>query len=200
MRPISLPEKCIDSFYHNFFASHPFVLPKRHLLALPMEPTIETLFAAIRWVGSLFLPEASSVRQTLYETAYQRIYAPETTSDGFIVQAMVLLIVALDGNCEQEKARHILADVETIAVQLGLPSKTFSVVNGRGMAVMEESWRRTWWDLFIVDGMVAGVHRVTNFLLYDIVSDVPLPCEEHQYLSGVCLLIFPSLSQGGRKI
>lgn len=139
----------------------------------------------MRWVGSLFLPEAATVRKELYDTVYQRIYAADTTSDGYLVQAMLLLIVALDGGCEQDKARQLLGDVETIAIQIGLHSKNFSVVNGRGIPILEESWRRTWWDLFIVDGMIAGVHRVTNFLLFDIPTDVPLPCEEHQYLSGV---------------
>jgi hypothetical protein len=33
--------------------------------------------------------------------------------------------------------------------------------------------------------MIAGVHRVTKFLLFDIQADVGLPCEEQQYLSGV---------------
>jgi hypothetical protein len=33
--------------------------------------------------------------------------------------------------------------------------------------------------------MIAGVHRVTTFALFDISADVALPCEEHQYLSGV---------------
>lgn len=185
LRPVPLPERCIDSFYHNFFAAHPFVLPKQNLLTTPLQPSIETLLAAIRWVGSLFLPEAAAVRRELYDTVYQRIYAADTTSDGYLVQAMLLLIVALDGGCEQDKARQLLGDVETIAIQIGLHTKNFSVVNGRGIPILEESWRRTWWDLFIVDGMIAGVHRVTNFLLFDIPTDVPLPCEEHQYLSGV---------------
>lgn len=185
LRPLTLPEKCVDAFYHNFFASHPFVLPKPHLLAAPKEPSIEMLLAAIRWVGSLFVPEADSIRESLFENAYQLIYAPLTTSDGYLVQAMVLLVVALDGSCQQEKARQILMDVEAIALQIGLNTKPFAILHGRGLPILEESWRRTWWDLFVVDGMVAGVHRVTNFLLFDVPTDVPLPCEEHQYLSGV---------------
>lgn len=98
---------------------------------------------------------------------------------------MTIILVGLDGNCEQERAREILADIEQIAVEIGLYTRAYATVHGAGDPVLEESWRRTWWDLLIVDGMVAGVHRATNFLLYDIVADVGLPCEEQQYLSGV---------------
>ncbi|KAI1267207.1 hypothetical protein F5Y18DRAFT_425051 [Xylariaceae sp. FL1019] len=59
-----------------------------------------------------------------------------------------------------------------------------ATTHGGGNPRLEESWRRTWWDLFVVDGMIAGVHRQTNFLLFDIVADVGLPCEEQEFLSG----------------
>jgi hypothetical protein len=33
--------------------------------------------------------------------------------------------------------------------------------------------------------MIAGVHRDTDFALFDVSVDVDLPCEEWQYFSGV---------------
>lgn len=146
---------------------------------------MEPLLASIRWAGSIFLPDSIHVWQSLFDEAYRLIYAPDATSNGFLVQAMMIIVVSLDGSSEKEKAQQILGDVEAIALQIGLHTKAFASLNGHEDSVLEESWRRTWWDLFIIDAMIAGVHRSTNFFLYDIPTDVQLPCEEHEYLSGV---------------
>ncbi|KJZ69919.1 hypothetical protein HIM_10704 [Hirsutella minnesotensis 3608] len=180
----SVPERCFDSFYHHFFASHPFVLPRQHLLRLAKGTLMEPLLAAIRWVGSIYIDVERSVRDSMLEEAFRLVYDPQRPRDGFLVQAMVLLIVGLDGSCQNDKAREILNDVERLALEIDLNTRPFATLHGQGIPVLEESWRRTWWDLFVVDGMVAGLHRVTNFLLFDVPVDVALPCEEQQYLSA----------------
>ncbi|KAK7417014.1 hypothetical protein QQZ08_011772 [Neonectria magnoliae] len=182
--PVPTPgERCIDSFYHHFHAAHPFVLPKEYLLRIAREGTIEPLLAAMRWVGSLYI-EAGPTRNSFFDEAYRVVYGSGRPKDAFLVQAMLLLVIGLDGSCQQEKAREILSDVERISVQIGLNTRPFASLNGQGIPALEESWRRTWWDLYVVDAMIAGVHRTTNFLLYDVPADVALPCEEYQYLSG----------------
>ncbi|KKA31189.1 hypothetical protein TD95_005416 [Thielaviopsis punctulata] len=186
-RPInavkSIPDRCLDSFYHHFFAAHPFVLPKEHLLRVAKDGLINHLLTAMRYIGSLYLnvgPNGAS----FFEEAWNLCYSPTTHKDGFLVQAMLLIILGLDGSCQRAQARKMLADVERIAVEIGLNTRPFATMHGRGIPVLEESWRRTWWDLFVVDGMIAGVHRETNFELYDVPCNVALPCEEAQYVNG----------------
>ncbi|KAI8715407.1 Zn(2)-C6 fungal-type domain-containing protein [Fusarium sp. LHS14.1] len=182
--PIPTPaERCLDSFYHHFHAAHPFVLPKEYLLRIAKETTLEPLLAAMRWIGSLYI-EACPHRASFFQEARRLAYDSNRSKDGFLVQALLLLLIGLDGQGHQDKAREILADAERLAVRIGLNTRPFATLHGRGMAVLEESWRRTWWDLYVVDGMIAGVHRSTNFLLFDEPCDVALPCEEYQYLSG----------------
>lgn len=183
----TLQERCIDSFYRYFHGSHPFVLPREHLLPLANGTALDPLMAVIRWVGSLFIDVGKS-RPSLYDDAMRLLDDLSFPQDGFKVQAMMLSIVALDGCCENTKAAELLGRTETLALQIGLNKGHFASLNGRGNPVLEESWRRTWWDLFIIDGMIAGVHRMTNFLLYDIPTDVNLPCEESQYFAGVSFL------------
>ncbi|WDK15553.1 hypothetical protein CGRA01v4_06834 [Colletotrichum graminicola] len=180
----TLAERCLDSFYHHFHASHPFALPKEWLLRIMRDTNVEPLLATIRWIGSLFL-EAGPARAGFLDEALRLVQNPTVRRDGFFVQALVLLVVGLDGSCEQDRARDLLADAERTALEIGLHTRGFATQYGRGIPVLEESWRRTWWDLFVVDGMVAGVHRQTNFLLFDVPADAALPCEEHQYLSGI---------------
>lgn len=183
-RPPTMPERCIDSFYFHFFAGHPAVLPKEQLMRLAKQRNLDHLLAAIRWAGSLYL-DMGPARATMLDEALKLVYQPGVEKDAFMVQAMLILLVGLDGSCQQDRARELLSDVENIAIEIGLYSRAFATTHGQGDAMLEESLRRTWWDLFVVDGMVAGVHRATNFLLFDIVADVALPCEEHEYLSGV---------------
>lgn len=182
----SVADKCFDSFYYHYHAAHPFVLPKEFLLRHMRETgqKLEHLVAAMRYVGALFL-DAGPARASYLDEALRLCHSPATPKDGFMVQALLLLIVALDGSLEQDKARDLLGEAERISVEIGLNTRQFAALHGRGNPVLEESWRRTWWDLYVCDGMIAGVHRVTNFLLYDVVADVGLPCEESEYLSGV---------------
>ena len=183
----TVDEQCMDSFYRYFHGSHPFVLPQKWLLQIAKEGRIEALLASIRWVGSLYIDVAPHIRERMLKEAHLLAHDPQTPKDGFFVQALMVMIVGLDGSCQQEKARILLGEAETVAVGIALNTRPFATLQGHNMAVMEESWRRTWWDLFIIDGMIAGVHRMTNFLLYDVPADVGLPCEEHEYLSGVSL-------------
>ncbi|KAL2122951.1 hypothetical protein VTJ04DRAFT_3406 [Mycothermus thermophilus] len=184
----TLAERCFDAFYHYFHAGHPFVLPRDHFLRLLKDgsapPNIGLVMAAMKYIGSLYVEAAGPAKATYLDEAMRLCYQPGVSRDGFLVQALLLLIIGLDGSCDQPKARELLADVERFAIEMGLHKRDFAALRGRGDPVLEESWRRTWWDLYVVDGMIAGVHRVTKFLLFDIESDVGLPCEEHQYLSG----------------
>ena len=180
----TIPERCFDSFFHNFYACHPFVLPKDSLVRLIKDGNVDHLAAAIRFIGSLYIDVGAS-RSGFLEEAVRLAYSPTCPRDGFLVQTQLLLTIGLDGSCQQEKARQLLADAERAAVDIALNTRQFATLHGGGNSVLEESWRRTWWELYVVDGMIAGVHRTTNFLLFDVPADVALPCEEHQYLSGV---------------
>ena len=182
----SLADRCFESYYHHFYAAHPCVLPKEFFVRLLKDGStnLDHLVAAMRYLGSLFL-DAGPARAMYLDEAIRLAYLPTTPKDGFLVQMFIILIVGLDGSCQQDRARQLLGDCERIAMEIGLNTREFAAANGRGNPVLEESWRRTWWDLYVVDGMVAGVHQVTNFLLFDVNAFVGLPCEEHEYMSGV---------------
>jgi hypothetical protein len=64
-------------------------------------------------------------------------------------------------------------------------SKSFAIANGEGCLVLEESWRRTWWFLYVTDGIFAGISHCLTFALRDIQADVDLPCEEATYQLGI---------------
>ena len=69
----------------------------------------------------------------------------------------------------------------------------FAILNGRGLVVLEESWRRTWWELYVISVFIARLHQISTFQLFEIVANVPLPCEEDNFRSEVSHLFCLSL-------
>jgi hypothetical protein len=72
-----------------------------------------------------------------------------------------------------------------IALEIGMHLQSFAVANGNGDAVLEESWRRTYWGMFVVEATIEAIRRTYNFKLWHIHADVDLPCEELEYRNEV---------------
>ena len=186
-RATPLRDECIRAFYRYFHAAHPFVLPEDFLLRFDSQgSSIRVLLPIMRWIGSSYLyTDRPSARANLLDDAYRLIYNPTTPRDAFLVQAMMLLVIGLDGAGQYNKGKGLLMDAKELALEIGLNTRAFALLYSQGLPALEESWRRTWWELYILDGMFAGVHRVTEFTLFDQPADVALPCEESQYETGV---------------
>ena len=141
------------------------------------------LEAAIRFIGSFYVQSATP--SIFAEQAINLLSEPTCPRDGFLVQANLLLAIGLDGSADLKQALVFLNTAERIALEIGLNQGQFAAFNGQGFSTLEESWRRTWWELFVVEGMIAGVHQQSFFGLYEVASTVSLPCEEHEYMLGV---------------
>ncbi|KKY25919.1 putative c6 zinc finger domain containing protein [Diplodia seriata] len=101
-----------------------------------------------------------------------------------MVQALLLYAIGLKANDRGSMADDMLSKAIDIALAIGMNDREFAIRNGCGNRLLEESWRRTWWELYVADGFFAGVSQRTNFRLRDVPTDVPLPCEEVEYASG----------------
>ena len=175
--------RCIEAFYYNFFAAHPFVLPHASLVKVLKERSLSHLEAAIVYAGSTFVESAPTAAFGL--EAESSLYALDCPKDGFRVQGLLIVALVLDGYTYQDKALQILNDAIGLAIELGMNKREFALMQGNEWPTLEESWRRTWWELFMVDGLIAGVHQKSMFPLKDVPADVGLPCEEAEYLAGV---------------
>jgi hypothetical protein len=184
---LDLRERCIEAFYYHFYPAHPFVLPRASYYALRKEKPINHLEAAMRYVGSFYVAQAPTVALGL--EAERIVYQADCCEDAFKVQALLILAIGLDGYTYQEKALQILLDAQDVAIKIGLNKREYALLNGNGSSVLEESLRRTWWEMYVVDGMIAGVHQRSTFRMKDMVADVLLPCEEKEFESGVSVRI-----------
>lgn len=180
--PAVLAERCMEAFFHYFHPAHPFLLPKSFLLARLRIRPMPFLEAAMRYVGSYYVKSAPIA--TLEQEARLAI-SRNPVRDAFAVQAMLLLCIGLDGNNDQKQALEFLLQAQDLAMDIGMHERNFATIHGENFAVLEESWRRTWWELYIIDGMIAGVHQQSSFRLNSVPASVLLPCEEQEYNLGV---------------
>jgi hypothetical protein len=176
------PPDPISAFYHYFHACHPFCLPRRRLLELFKERRASLLEIAVQYIGSSFLP---AVPTEVYKEALNRTIANQNYQrDAYSVQAMLIFSIGLHANNDVPRAAQIFGMAQALTLEIGLNRMEFSMIHGNNDRVLEESWRRTWWSMYCVNGMMTAVNPGVQFRLKDIATDVPLPCENHEYLSG----------------
>ena len=183
----NIADPLIDAFYTFFHPAHPWIIPRKMYV---QNPTILPAYLQkiIRFVGSHFIPGSTS--ESLRNSAASILF-DAVPQDGHTVQALFLLAMALFARFEQRQAAECLDKAITLALQLGMNRKEFSVRRGQGIHIMEESWRRSWWDLYIVDGFVSAMDGFDwPSRLRDMPSDVPLPGECQDY--NHCLPVRPS--------
>lgn len=177
------PETAVQAFYHFFYGSHPFCLPEPRLLELFKERQTPLLEYAVQFIGSSFLP---TVPTDMYKEALNRyINNGNYPRDAWTVQALLLYSIGLHAHNEVPRAAQVFAIAQGLTLELGLNRVEFSIMNGENDPQLEECWRRTWWSMFTANGMLTAVNPGVQFRLKDIVTDVPLPCEDEQYFSGV---------------
>lgn len=179
------PSKYLDLYYTSFHDAHPIVLPRQFLDQRfeTNKTSLQHLLPVMEFIGSLFATNpAKEIHRARAESTLSSDNLPAT---GFTVQALLIFAIAVHASNQFAHAREILDRGVQVALEINMQSKSFATVNGEGCSVLEESWRRTWWFLYVTDGIFAGIRHCLTFSLFGIETDVDLPCEEVDYHSGV---------------
>lgn len=174
------------TLYYDFFnGAHPFTLPRRQLEARldSDSASLQHVLTVIRYIGSMYDPNIQSEQyQSITDTVLQSSALP---ANPFSVQALVLYAIARHCTDDYDIADQYIDTAIDIALSLGMNRKEFALVNGDGDRRLEESWRRTWWALYMADTLFAAISHRTTHRLQTVDINVDLPCEDSQYESGV---------------
>ena len=181
-------------YYSNFHAAHPILVPRAwyNEQNYPMY-----LRNVVQFIGSHF---SSSVSSDSLRTAVGRKLANADAHTPTMVQALLLFSIALHSRNEAKAAQETLARAVDLALELGMNGSCFAVLNGRQQPIVEESIRRTWWELFIVDGYMAALHRKASFKTSHADMGIALPCEETIFTEGICPPNPPTLAQFDERL
>lgn len=163
--------------YSAFWPPHPFLPPRMCLEEHVSGSEGTTLIVVINYIGSIYAHARNNEVQALAPPQQLEEYP----RNGLTVQSLILLAISSHMSNNPIKAQAFLHTAMDIALDIGLYRNDFSTSHGKGSHAMEESWRRTWWELYILDIMFAGLNQTSKMRLKDVDSDVLLPCEEEMY-------------------
>ncbi|KAL4925129.1 Zn(II)2Cys6 transcription factor [Aspergillus undulatus] len=183
----------VDIYYQSFHPSHPILPPIRILYQKRVPPFLEQV---IKFIGAHFTSAASS------ETYRPNIMTNALEQEGTIekVQALLLLAIVLHSRNERIKAGECLVAAIDLAFELGLHSAGFATAMGEADPIREECLRRTWWELFIIEGMLTALGLQPTPRTHNVPLEVPLPCEERIYQDGLAPPPPPTIAQFDERV
>ncbi|KAI0966248.1 hypothetical protein F4678DRAFT_450560 [Xylaria arbuscula] len=178
----------IKLYYKHFHRCHPFALPQRNLQQhydkSSEQGSLVLLVAVMRFVGSLYShPDLTPQLQDKVVEGFQA--ARSLVPDPFLAQCHLLYSISLYWSAEKVKAREEIDAAIEIVLKLGMNRREFAGEHGHGDAVLQESFRRTWWQVFCIDAYYAAIKRSPMFATCEVDTDTDLPCEEDEYESGL---------------
>ena len=175
-------EHLVNLYYLNFHASHPILLP-RSMYWKQGYPRY--LKAVVQLIGGHFSAAAS--RDALRERAASELQdADQSTPE--MVQARILYAIALFAQNDLHEGQRVLDLAIESALKLGMHQRDFAVTHASNMTVLEESMRRTWYELYVTDGCIAALQRKSTFKTNTVNADVLLPCDDFIYEGGMCFM------------
>ncbi|KAL4956657.1 hypothetical protein BDW69DRAFT_158223 [Aspergillus filifer] len=168
----------IQLYYQNFHRSHPVMVPRKALdsICYIIPPH---LFAIMRYIGAHYYP--NPILKEEYRQAAFACLSDPTMHEGFQVQALLLLAIVEHADCHEKSAHQLIQAAVSIALEIELNKSSYAMEKSCGHAVLEESWRRTYWELYVVDGLMATMGQQRSFHLYNEPVNMPLPCAEDMY-------------------
>ncbi|KAL1588605.1 hypothetical protein WHR41_02730 [Cladosporium halotolerans] len=174
--------RLLDLFYTHFFRAHPFLVPKAFY---PAQKYPRYLDLTVCLVGLQYAKPALEDAAALRD-AVSLAMAESDERAVHRVQALTLYAIVLHSSQRPREAASCVGRAANIAISLGMNDPGFASTFARESPVLEESLRRSWWELFIVDVYTAAIHRHPAFQTSTASLQPLLPCAHTLYEAGRC--------------
>jgi len=174
-------ERLFALFYNNFYAAHPFLVPKLFYSAQRYPYYLDLM---VCFVGHHFTSPLADA--AAFQDAVRSAMSAIDEQTPCRVQALVLYAIVLHSLQQPKEAISCITRAASLALQLGMNEPLFASTNSAGSPVVEESLRRTWWELYTVDTYVSAVHRSPTFTTAHADPLPLLPCAQSVYEEGQC--------------
>ncbi|KAF2478507.1 hypothetical protein BDY17DRAFT_314185 [Neohortaea acidophila] len=172
----------VNLYYYHFHPVHPVLLPhsrfNKH--AYPSH-----LRLVVQLIGSRYTSAFAS--DTLKEATATSMtgIAKLETDPVHLIQSLLLYAIYLHASTDRSLALSVCAKASDLALEIGLHRADYVVEHGAQGVLLDESLRRTWWELFVLDGYFAALHRQMAFRCNAVEVTAQLPCEERWYCEGL---------------
>ncbi|KAJ1323367.1 RNA polymerase II-specific transcription factor-like protein [Microdochium nivale] len=148
-------EHLLSLYYQLVHPAHPF-LPPQALYDRRPDLLPDHLRRAACFIASHHSPACSDLQREQLRDAATAALEPQHAHgpDALLVQSLLLVALASYARFERDRGARALDAAVRAAYHIGLDSDAY----GRGdEAVLRESWRRTWWELYTVAALVSLV-------------------------------------------
>ena len=168
-------------YFLHFHPAHPF-LPSHGPFLQSDPPTY--LIDLVKVVGSHYISPTfvnTDRINNLQATVQDAVLTLEK------IQALLLLSIIQHARILPRAAKECLGQAIDGTLQLGLQHRDTAEREALRNPVLAESLRRTWWEVFILDTLLAAVQVEGSLqLMLDETPDVVLPCSEPEEYDGRC--------------
>ncbi|KAF2021236.1 hypothetical protein BU24DRAFT_416892 [Aaosphaeria arxii CBS 175.79] len=175
--PIPQDDRFIRLFYENFHQGHPILVP-RSLYQEQNYPVV--LRSVVDYVGSHYIPSGPSLH---LRNKVDTSFANAVDRSPFTVQAWLIYSVALHSQGDRNGSKDAFSRSVEMALELGMNRKEFAA-SYSSTAIQAESFRRTWWELYILDILMAVPFETMSVRSSVTCTEALLPCEEATYARG----------------
>lgn len=157
-------------YYAYFHPAHPFLPP---FSAWTASSPPKYLTDVVEGIGLVFLsPTGGPVRVAELLTA-----VTDASPSIERVQAHLLLSIFSHAVCLPIEARECIGLAIEGSLELGLHRRGFS--DAIESPVLAESARRTWWEIFVIDTLLATVQTGGALQFTLDIPELPLPCDDY---------------------
>jgi hypothetical protein len=184
----------VNLFYTYFQPAHPILFPGS-LYASQIYPVY--LRHVVHFIGSQYSSSVCSDSLGAIAATGQGFDGPKTP---LMVQARLLYAIALHGLNELGGFQSNLNQSIKDALELGMNEEGSPAAYGRQNLLEEESMRRTWWELYVIEGYMAAFWQKPDLSTCGINMDISLPCDEQIYNEGQVIPKPPSLDQFSQRL
>lgn len=133
----------------------------------------------MRYIGSFYQESAPVHRDHQGDAGCDAV-------DGFVVQATLLQSLAKSMCDDSEGASELLALAIAQSTSIGMDKSYFANAVAAVDPVLAESWRRSWWMIYVADTNFAIIRWDFHQFLACHDPEVDLPCDEVRYNRLVC--------------
>ncbi|KAJ6172806.1 hypothetical protein N7470_001873 [Penicillium chermesinum] len=141
------------------------------------------LVAALRFMGNIYKARKWSIP---LKDDVETSLSPLSPSDPIQVQCRILYSVALFWYDYKDDAKWQMDRAAQLAIDMQMFRAGFAA-SGTDDQVQRESWRRTWWTLYILDVYYAGTLGTMNFRVVDIDVTAELPAMSQTMSRALCM-------------
>ncbi|KAI6877772.1 hypothetical protein KC360_g9041 [Hortaea werneckii] len=168
-------ERLIGAYFTFFHQHHPVLVPSKHFdaQAHPLH-----LKLVVQLIGNQYVPIVPA--QEL-ESAYRASLEELSGHSLQFVQSTLLYALFLYGKAEHKETACRVAAACDAAIYLGLNELDAATKYSNGDFLLSESIRRTWWELYVLNGVLSATQRQVRFRCNDVRLAAGLPCEEIAY-------------------